>query len=115
MNEGARPQRLLWASTGTKDPNASDTLYIEGFASPFTVNTMPEPTLLAFADHGEVGDLVPADGGDAERASWREFEQAGIDVDALAARLQEEGKAAFVKSWEDLLASIESKRGAREP
>ncbi len=66
MNEGARPQRLLWASTGTKDPEASDTLYIEGFASPFTVNTMPEPTLHAFADHGEIGDLVPADGGDAE-------------------------------------------------
>ena len=63
MNEGARPQRLLWASTGTKDPDASDTLYIEAFASPFTVNTMPEPTLLAFADHGEVGDLLPADGG----------------------------------------------------
>ena len=67
MNEGARPQRLLWASTGTKDPDASDTLYIEGFASPFTVNTMPEPTLHAFADHGEVGELVPADGGDCER------------------------------------------------
>ena len=66
MNEGARPQRLLWASTGTKDPDASDTLYIEGFASPFTVNTMPEPTLHAFADHGEVGDLVPADGGDCD-------------------------------------------------
>ena len=67
MNEGARPQRLLWASTGTKDPDASDTLYIEGFASPFTVNTMPEPTLNAFADHGEVGELVPADGGDCDQ------------------------------------------------
>ena len=111
MNKGARPQRLLWASTGTKDPNASDTLYIEGFASPFTVNTMPEPTLLAFADHGEVGDLVPADGGDAEDVLAR-FEQAGIGIDALAARLQEEGKVAFVKSWTDLMGSIESKSGA---
>jgi len=111
MNEGARPQRLLWASTGTKDPNASDVLYIEGFASPFTVNTMPEPTLHAFADHGEVGDPVPADGGDCE-AVLAEFAAAGIDVDALAERLQEEGKAAFVKSWNDMLESIESKRGA---
>ncbi len=111
MNEGARPQRLLWASTGTKDPNASDTLYIEGFASPFTVNTMPEPTLHAFADHGEVGELVPADGGDCEVVLAR-FGEAGIDVDALAERLQEEGKTAFVKSWNDMLDSIESKRGA---
>jgi transaldolase len=111
MNEGARPQRLLWASTGTKDPDASDTLYIEGFASPFTVNTMPEPTLHAFADHGEVGDLVPADGGDCEEL-LNDFAIAGVDVDALAERLQEEGKAAFVKSWEDLMGSIESKRGA---
>jgi transaldolase len=111
MNEGARPQRLLWASTGTKDPGASDVLYIEGFASPFTVNTMPEPTLHAFADHGEVGDLVPADGGDAEQV-LAEFGKAGIDVDALAERLQEEGKEAFVKSWNDMLESIESKRGA---
>ncbi|MGE5281672.1 MAG: transaldolase [Chloroflexota bacterium] len=111
MNEGARPQRLLWASTGTKDPNASDVLYIEGFASPFTVNTMPEPTLHAFADHGEVGDPVPADGGECEQV-LAEFGAAGIDVDALAERLQEEGKAAFVKSWNDMLDSIESKRGA---
>jgi transaldolase len=109
-NEGARPQRLLWASTGTKDPEASDVLYIEGFASPFTVNTMPENTLHAFADHGEVGDPLPADGGDAEQV-LAEFGEAGIDVDALAKRLQEEGKQAFVKSWQDLLASIESKRG----
>ena len=110
MNEGARPQRLLWASTGTKDPGASDTLYIEAFASPFTVNTMPEPTLLAFADHGEVGDLVPADGGNAEQV-LAEFQAAGIDVAALAARLQEEGKASFASSWEDLLKSIASQRG----
>jgi transaldolase len=111
LNEGARAQRLLWASTGTKDPDASDTLYIEALASPFTVNTMPEPTLVAFSQHGEVGDLLPKDGGNAE-AVLQEFEQAGIDVAALAARLQEEGKGSFVKSWEDLLSSIQSKRGA---
>jgi transaldolase len=111
MNEGARPQRLLWASTGTKDPNASDTLYIEAFAAPLTVNTMPEPTLHAFADHGEVGDLLPADGGNAE-AVLEEFEAAGIDVAALAARLQSEGKESFNKSWQDLLSSIESQVAA---
>ncbi|MGE5409121.1 MAG: transaldolase [Syntrophothermus sp.] len=110
QNEGARPQRLLWASTGTKDPNASDTLYIEAFASPLTVNTMPEDTLLAFADHGEVTDLVAPDGGDCE-AVLREFADAGIDVDALAARLQEEGKQSFSKSWEQLLESISSQAG----
>jgi transaldolase len=110
MNEGARPQRLLWASTGTKDPDASDTMYIEAFASPLTVNTMPEPTLLAFADHGEVGDLFPPDGGNAE-AVLKEFEQAGIDVAALATRLQVEGKETFNKSWEELLKSISSQRG----
>jgi transaldolase len=109
MNEGARPQRLLWASTGTKDPDASDTLYIEAFASPFTVNTMPEPTLLAFADHGEVGDLMPVDGGNSEQV-LKEFEDAGIDVGALATRLQVEGKESFNKSWEELLKSIESQR-----
>jgi transaldolase len=110
MNEGARPQRLLWASTGTKDPNASDTLYIEAFASPFTINTMPEPTLHAFADHGEVGELFPADDGNAEQV-LTEFAGAGIDVVALAARLQEEGKESFAKSWADMLKSIESQAG----
>jgi transaldolase len=109
MNEGARPQRLLWASTGTKDPEASDTLYIEGFASPFTVNTMPEPTLNAFADHGTVGDPVPADGGDCDEV-LAQFESAGIGVEALAARLQEEGKDAFAKSWDEMLKSIETER-----
>jgi transaldolase len=109
MNEGARPQRLLWASTGTKDPEASDVLYIEGFASPFTVNTMPEPTLHAFADHGTVGDPVPADGGDCDEV-LASFEEAGVDVSALAARLQEEGKEAFSKSWDDLLESIDKER-----
>ncbi|MDX6625161.1 MAG: transaldolase, partial [Solirubrobacterales bacterium] len=110
QNEGARAQRLLWASTGTKDPEASDTLYIEAFASPFTVNTMPEPTLLAFADHGKVGDLLAPDGGNCELV-LKEFEDAGIDVAALAARLQEEGKQSFNKSWEELLKSISSQRG----
>jgi transaldolase len=110
MNEGARPQRLLWASTGTKDPDAPDTLYIEAFAAPLTVNTMPEPTLLAFADHGAIGDLFPPDGGNAEQV-LKEFAEAGIDVVALAARLQEEGKQSFNKSWEDLLSSISSQRG----
>jgi transaldolase len=108
MNEGARPQRLLWASTGTKDPDASDTLYIEAFASPFSVNTMPDATLHAFADHGKVGDLMAADGGNAELV-LQQFADAGIDVAALAQRLQDEGKVAFVKSWEDLMGSIESK------
>ncbi|HEX6753755.1 MAG TPA: transaldolase family protein, partial [Solirubrobacterales bacterium] len=111
MNEGARPQRMLWASTGTKDPDASDVLYIEGFASPFTVNTMPEPTLHAFADHGEVGALVPADGGDCDRV-LAEFDIAGIDVEALAKRLQDEGKEAFAKSWDEMLQTIESQAGA---
>jgi len=111
-NAGARPQRLLWASTGTKDPEASDVLYIEGLASPFTVNTMPEPTLHAFADHGDVGEPLPADGGDAEQV-LAEFDAAGIDVEALAVRLQEEGKQAFVDSWNELLKTIESQLGAR--
>jgi transaldolase len=109
MNEGGRPQRLLWASTGTKDPAASDILYIEGFASPFTVNTMPEPTLNAFADHGEVGEPVPADGGECD-AALSEFVCAGIYVGAVAAWLQEEGKWTFVDSWTDLLESIETER-----
>src|SRR4051794_28127720 len=110
MNEGARPQRLLWASTGTKDPDASDTLYIEAFASPFTINTMPEPTLKAFADHGEVKDLFPKDGGNAEQV-LAEFVEAGIDVAALATRLQEEGKESFNKAWNEMLETIESKSG----
>jgi transaldolase len=110
LNEGARAQRLLWASTGTKDPEASDTMYIEALASPFTVNTMPEPTLVAFSQHGEVGELMPKDGGNAEQ-ELKQFADAGIDVAALAVRLQEEGKASFVKSWEELLSSIASKRG----
>jgi transaldolase len=106
-NEGARPQRLLWASTGAKDPEASDVLYIEALAAPFTINTMPDKTLLAFADHGEVADPLPADGGDASEV-LAAFEQAGIDVHALSRRLQTEGAKTFVKSWQDLLATIES-------
>ena len=108
-NEGAKAQRLLWASTGTKDPNASDVLYIEGLASPFTVNTMPEKTLKAFADHGTVGDTLPLDGGDAEQ-TLKAFNDAGIDTDALATKLQEDGARAFVGSWNDLLDTIASQQ-----
>jgi transaldolase len=107
-NAGARAQRLLWASTGTKDPTASDILYVKALAAPFTVNTMPEGTLRAFADHGEVGEMLAPDGGECERV-LSSFTEAGIDIDALATRLQEEGAASFVKSWNDLLACIESK------
>jgi len=107
LNEGGRPQRLLFASTGTKDPDASDVLYIEALAAPFTVNTMPEPTLNAFADHGEVGQPLPGDGKAAEGV-LAEFTEAGIDLEALASRLQEEGKQAFVDSWTELLKTIES-------
>ncbi len=107
VDAGMRPQRLLWASTGTKDPNASDTLYIKALAAPFTINTMPDATLLAFADHGILGELMPADGGDAE-ATLAEFTRAGIDHDQLAANLQREGAESFVKSWTELLASIGS-------
>jgi transaldolase len=110
-NCGARAQRLLWASTGTKDPKASDVLYIAALAAPFTVNTMPEGTLKALADHGEVGAPLPPDGGDCEEVLLQ-FAKVGIDVDALAARLQDEGAKAFVKSWNDLLAVLASKSEA---
>jgi transaldolase len=110
-NCGARPQRLLWASTGTKDPKASDVLYIESLAAPFTVNTMPEATLTAFADHGQVGHRMPPDGGDCEHV-LAEFAKAGVDVDALAAQLQSEGAEAFSKSWKDLMKVIASKTEA---
>ena len=105
---GARPQRLLWASTGTKDPAAPDVLYVEALAAPDTVNTMPEKTLLAFADHGKVTDAMRFDGGDAE-AVLAELARQGVDDDALAARLQREGTAAFAKSWRDLLERIAAK------
>jgi transaldolase len=110
-NAGARPQRLLWASTGTKDPKASDVLYIKALAAPFTVNTMPEGTLKALADHGEIGAPLPADGGNCEE-ELAEFAKAGIDVDALAERLQEEGAKSFVKSWNELMGVIASKSAA---
>lgn len=108
---GYNPQRLLWASTGTKDPKASDILYITNLTAPNTVNTMPEATLKAFADHGEVGAPMPKDGGDCEQV-LAEFAKVGIDVEALAAQLQDEGAKAFVKSWNDLLEVIASKSAA---
>lgn len=107
-NFGARPQRLLWASTGTKDPKASDVLYIESLAAPHTINTMPEATLTAFEDHGRVGRMLPRNGGNAEQ-ELSEFIRAGIDVDKTAEDLQEEGAEAFVKSWENLMSSIDGK------
>ena len=111
FNAGARPQRLLWASTGTKDPSASDVLYVRALAAPFTVNTMPEGTLKALADHGSLGDLLPTDGGDAEDVLAR-FAVAGIDVDALASQLQEEGAKSFVNSWQELMGVIAGKSAA---
>jgi transaldolase len=107
-NAGARPQRLLWASTGTKDPAASDVLYIKALQAPFTINTMPEETLLDFADHGEIGALLPADGGNAEVTLAR-FARAGVDVGGLAAQLQKEGADRFAQSWDDLLDRIAAK------
>jgi transaldolase len=107
-NAGARPQRLLWASTGTKDPKASDVLYIKALAAPFTVNTMPEGTLKALADHGEVSEIMSADGGDCETV-LDQFARAGIDVYDLAARLQDDGAKSFVTSWNELMGVIASK------
>jgi transaldolase len=108
MNMGGRPQRLLFASTGTKDPKASDILYVEGLVAPLTINTMPEGTLKAFADHGEMGPELATDGGDSEAVLAR-FREAGVDPAALAARLQDEGAASFVASWNNLLGVIASK------
>jgi len=107
-NAGARPQRLLWASTGTKDPKASDVLYAKALAAPFTVNTMPEGTLKALAEHGDVGATMPADGGNSEEELAR-FAEAKIDVHALAKQLQDEGAKSFVNSWNDLMGVISSK------
>jgi transaldolase len=108
FNSGARPQRLLWASTGTKDPSASDILYVRSLAAPFTVNTMPEATLKALADHGALGGILTADGGDSEEVLAR-FAAAGVDVNALASQLQDEGAKSFVASWRELMGVIGSK------
>jgi transaldolase len=111
VKAGFNPQRLLWASTGTKDPKASDVLYIKSLAAPNTVNTMPENTLKALAEHGDLGAVMPQDGGDAEQV-LAEFAKAGVDVDALAEQLQQEGAKSFVDSWNELLGVIESKSAA---
>ena len=108
FNAGARPQRLLWASTGTKDPAASDVLYIRALAAPFTVNTMPEATLKAMADHGALGGSLPADGGDSEEV-LATFANASVNVDALAVQLQDEGAKSFVDSWRELMNVIAAK------
>ena len=108
LNAGGRPQRLLWASTGTKDPGASDILYVHALAAPLTVNTMPEGTLKAVAEHGSLDGILTADGGDSEEVLAR-FAAAGIDVDALANQLQDEGAKSFVTSWRELMDVIASK------
>jgi transaldolase len=110
-NAGARPQRLLWASTGTKDPSASDILYVKALAAPFTVNTMPEATLNALAKHTQLGSILSPDGGNCEEV-LAEFGQAGVNVDALAIQLQDEGAKSFVKSWNELMGVIASKSDA---
>lgn len=110
-NAGARAQRLLFASTGTKDPKASDVLYVEALAAPLTVNTMPEATLKAYSDHGTSRTVLEPDGGDCE-AVLASFARAGIDVDALATRLQEDGAASFAKSWKNLMDCLNAKTAA---
>ncbi|MFC5006217.1 transaldolase [Dactylosporangium cerinum] len=109
QNSGARVQRLLWASTRTRDPAASDTLYVHGLAAPFTINTMPDATLQAFYDHGEVGEPMPADGGDCD-AMLARFREAGVDMTKLAAKLQADGAKSFVAAWNDLLGRIAAQR-----
>jgi transaldolase len=105
---GGRAQRLLWASTGSKDPNASDTLYVHALAAPFTVNTMPEATLKALADHGEIDGCIPARACKGDELLAK-FAEAGIHVEALGDQLQVEGAASFVNSWNELLQCIASK------
>ncbi len=105
FNAGARTQSLLLPSTGTKNPKAYDLLYVKTFAAPLTVNTMPEGTLKALADHGDIGALMAADGGDCEDV-LSQFAKAGIDVSALAAQLQDEGAKSFVASWNELMSVI---------
>jgi transaldolase len=111
MNLGARPQRLLWGSTSTKDPSDADTLYVEALAAPLTINTMPEKTLKAFASHGDASRMLPRDGGDAARVLQAHAE-AGVDIASLAAKLQQDGVEAFAKSWRDLLAGLTAKAPA---
>lgn len=106
-NAGARMQRLLWASTSTKDPDAPDTLYVQGLAAPFTINTIPDKTLEAFFDHGTVSDPLPADGGDAD-VTLRRFARAGVDVSDVAARLQSDGAKTFVAAWGELLERVKA-------
>jgi transaldolase len=108
---GARPQRLLWASTGTKDPKASDTLYVEALAAPDTIDTIPEKTLRAFAEHGQIKGVMAEDGGDAE-VVLASFAKAGIDTAALAIELQRDGAQAFTKSWKELMMRIADKSDA---
>jgi len=110
---GVHPQRLLWASTGTKDPKAPDTLYVEALAAPDTINTIPDKTILAFADHGKLHGAMARDGGDCEQVI-AQFNAAGIDDAALAGQLQREGAASFVKSWNDLLERITRKSSTVE-
>lgn len=110
-NDGARMQRLLWASTSTKDPDAPDTLYVHGLAAPFTINTMPDATLEAFFDHGEVGDSLPADGGDVDTLLAR-FTEAGVDLDRVAAGLQRDGAKSFVDAWDELMGRIKTQTTA---
>lgn len=108
MAAGARPQRLLWASTGTKDPAVSDTLYVEALAAANTINTLPEKTLHAFAEHGVIKNTMAKDGCDSEKL-LTSFAKAGIDIKALAMQLQQDGAQAFVKSWQQLLLRIADK------
>jgi transaldolase len=111
FNAGALRQRLLWASTGTKGPEARDTLYVHALAAPFTVNTMPEATLKALADHGEISQTLPAHARQCDEVLAK-FAKAGIDTDDLAAQLQKEGAKSFVKSWKELMVCIASKSEA---
>jgi transaldolase len=112
MNAGARPQRLLWASTGTKDPKANDVLYIENLIAPLTVNTMPEKTLLAFAEHGKPETLMRVDD-PVSAAILKQFEAKGIEMESVAKTLQHEGAESFVKSWQELLETVEQRMGAK--
>jgi len=110
-NYGVHPQRLLWASTGTKDPQALDYLYVKALAAPNTVNTMPEATLLKFGEHGELGRILSSGGGESDEVVYT-LERQGIDMDELAAQLQKEGAESFVKSWEEMMGVVAKKAQA---